>query len=130
MEIKGRDLTAPRRRMTLEGVTYELAFNNRSARIAEDVYADVYGVEDERGGYMAILGEASRGRLRALQAIYYGALIAGGATMPWDNFDRVFTLDSIEGVKEIIMAAVSDSLPPDDGKNMESQPGTDGPGAG
>lgn len=130
-QIHGRDLVAPRRRITLEGQTYDLAFNNRSARIAEDVYIDVYGVDPAKASYMNVISEASNGRHRAIQAIYYGALIAGGCDMPWDQFDANFTYAAVEGVKEIIMQALSDALPPDD-PNAAGQPQDqkDGHGAG
>ena len=128
---RGRDLTAPRCTVTLGGKAYQLAFNNRAARIAEDVYEDVYHRADT--GYFAILDEAGKSKYRAIQAIYYGALIAGGAEMSFDDFDALFTLASIDGVQEVIMAELSKSLPPEDKTpNAVSQPATpdDGPGAG
>lgn len=130
--VKGRDLAAPVESITLGGVTYRLRFDNRAARTAEDVYEDIYNRPDK--GYYDILGEAQQGKHRALQALYYGALIAGGATMSWEEFDRSFTLGSIDGMEEIILAALSKSLPPADesAPNADSQPQTqdDGPGAG
>lgn len=128
---KGRDLTAPKRAMTLGGKTYQLTFSNRAARIAEDVYEDVYHRADV--GYFAILDEAGKSKYRAIQAIYYGALIAGGASMSFEEFDALFTLSGIDGVQEIIMAELSKSLPPEDKTpNADSQPTVpdDGHGAG
>ena len=75
---KGHDLASPVKTMTIDAQKYTLAFTNKAARIAEDIYADVYEVEGSKGGYMSILSEAANGRHRAIQAIYYGALIAGG----------------------------------------------------
>lgn len=130
---KGRDLAAPRQSITLDGQTYQLTFNNRAARIAEDVYEDIYNRPDK--GYFDILDEAGKGKHRALQALYYGALCAGGASMSWEEFDRLFTIGSIDGVQELIMAKLSESLPPADeaDPNADSQPAAtqdDGHGAG
>lgn len=129
--IHGRDLDAPVQHITLDGVKYELKFNNRAARIAEDVYEEIYGKPEI--GYYAIIDEAARSKHRALQAIYYGALVAGGTAMDWDTFDEKFTLSAIDGVADIIMKALSESLPPVDesAPNAASQPMEDvGPGAG
>lgn len=131
VNVKGRDLTAPNRTVTLGGETHQLTFNNRAARIAEDVYEDVYRRADM--GYFNILDEAGKGKYRAIQAIYYGALIAGGTPMSFEEFDAHFSLASIDGVQEIIMAELSKSLPPEDKTpNANSQPTTpdDGHGAG
>jgi len=128
---KGRDLAAPAQQLTLDGVQYKLVFNNRAARIAEDVYEDVYKRPDK--GYFDILGDAGKGRYAAMQALYYGALIAGGAEMTFAEFDSRFSLGSVEGVSEIIMRELSKSLPPEDtSPNADSQTGMpdDGPGAG
>lgn len=126
----GRDLDAPVKHITLGGVKYPLKFNNKAARIAEDVYQEIYGKPEI--GYYAIIDEASHSKHRALQAIHYGALIAGGADMDWDTYDDLFTLTSIEGVEEVIMQALSESLPPADetAPNADSQPQSDGPGVG
>lgn len=130
--VKGRDLIAPAKTLTLDGVTYQLTFNNRAARIAEDVYEDVYKRPDK--GYFDILGDASKGKHRAMQALYYGALVAGGTEMSWEQFDADFRLSSIEGVEDLIMAELSKSLPPADetAPNGASQLQTpdDGLGAG
>lgn len=120
--IHGRDLDAPVVQMlTLNGEKYELKFNNRAARIAEDVYEDIYGKPEI--GYYAIIDEAAHSKHKALQALYYGALVAGGTNMDWDTFDAQFTLSSIDGVADVIMKALSDSLPPADkaSPNVESQ---------
>lgn len=131
MEIRGRDLAAPAKTLTLAGETHQLVFNNRAARLAEDVYEDVYNRPDK--GYFDILDEAGKGRYRAIQAIYYGALVAGGAVMSFEEFDARFSIGSIDGMQELIMAELSKSLPPEDkSPNPARQPATpdDGPGAG
>lgn len=129
--IHGRDLDAPVQYLTLNGEKYALKFNNKAARIAEDVYQEIYGKPEI--GYYTIVAEAAHSKHRALQAIYYGALVAGGTDMDWDTFDDEFTLSSIDGVADVIMKALSDSLPPVDesAPNVESQPTEDnGLGAG
>lgn len=128
--VHGRDLDAPVQHLTLGEKQYELRFNNRAARIAEDVYESIYRKPEI--GYYAIVDEAAHSKHRALQAIYYGALVAGGTDMGWDEFDALFTLSSIEGVADVIMKALSDSLPPvdDSAPNADSQPQSNGPGAG
>lgn len=128
-EARGRDLAAPVKSITLDGKIYQLTFNNRAARIAEDVYEDVYHRPDK--GYFDILGEAQKGKHRALQALYYGALIAGGAAMSFEEYDQHFTLSSIDGVEDIILAELSKSLPPADANpNANSQPAAPDSGLG
>ena len=132
-QTRGRDMAAPARTITLDGVAYKMVYNNFAARVTEDVYEDVYHKPDK--GYYAILDEAGHGKHRALQALCYGAIVAGGAEISWEDFDRLFSLAAIEGIDAIIMDALSKSLPPtddDDAPNAGSQPaGTDdGPGAG
>lgn len=128
--VHGRDLDAPEQYLTLGDEKYMLRFNNKAARIAEDVYESIYRKPEI--GYYAIIDEAAHSKHRALQAIYYGALLAGGTQMEWDEFDSKFTLSSIDGVADIIMKALSESLPPvdDASPNVNSQPQSDGPGAG
>ena len=38
--MKGRDVAAPVKQLTFMGQRYAMKFNNRAARIAEDIYAD------------------------------------------------------------------------------------------
>ena len=40
---RARDVSAPIQFITLDGTRYKLAFTNRAARVAEDVYEQVYG---------------------------------------------------------------------------------------
>ena len=111
---KARDITAPYKRVTLDGQTYGLVFNNKAARVAEAVYEDEYGRDT---GYYDILQEMAMRKHRAMMAVLYGALVAGGAEMTWEDFDAKFTLASIDGFAEILRAGVIESLPDDDGKN-------------
>lgn len=111
-KIKGRDIASPVKTITIEDVPHPLVFNNQSARLAEDVYEDQYKRDQN---YAEILQDLSRGKYRAVMAVFYGAMVAGGADISWAEFDEKFKLDSIPGIKETIMAGVVQSLPePDD----------------
>ncbi len=118
-DARGRDIAAPEMTVTLNGTRYVLKFNNKAARVCEDVYAEQYGRDV---GYYAILKEASRFMHRALMALYYGALIGGGADVSWAQFDEQFTISEIEGVSEALMRAIAQALPEHDAKNALSTP--------
>ena len=111
--IKGQDMAAPVKTVTLEGKTYQLAFNNKSARLAEDVYNEQYGRDVN---YLEILKDMAAFKHRALLAVIYGALIAGGAEMDYETFESAFTYDAIDGLRDIIKKGVFDALP-------EAEPG-------
>ena len=68
-------------------------------------------------GYTEILKALANFKYKAVMAVFYGALIAGGAEMDWETFDNLFKLDSIEGIREIIVQGVVDALPKDSGGN-------------
>lgn len=105
---RGRDMAAPVREITLGGERHALAFTNKAARIAEDVYERQYGQDK---GYAEILADLSKMKYKAIMAIFYGALAAGGSSMSWEEFDAAFKLDSIPGIREIITQGVVDALP-------------------
>lgn len=105
---RGRDMSAPVTHITLNGHRYALAFNNHSARVAEDIYEQVYGKDV---GYADILAALAKFKYKAVMAVFYGALVAGGTDMGWDEFDETFKLDSIDGIREIIAKGVADALP-------------------
>lgn len=114
---RARDISAPIQFITLDGQRYKLAFTNRAARLAEDVYEQVYGRDV---GYTEILKALSNFKYKAVMAVFYGALIAGGVEMDWETFDNLFKLDSIEGIREIIVQGVVDALPRDNGDDGEN----------
>lgn len=116
---RGRDMAAPIRHLTLDGERYTLAFSNQAARVAEDVYEQQYGQDV---GYGDILTQLSRGKYKAIMAVLYGALVAGGAQMDWATFDATFRLASVEGVREIIVQGVAASLPQADGQEDSDTP--------
>ena len=67
--------------------------------------------------------KASANKFILVVAMLYGALIAGGTSMSWDEFDAAFKLDSIDGIRDIILKGVADSLPKaDDAKDGAENP--------
>lgn len=106
--IKGRDVAAPVKEITIDGIVYPLKFNNYSARLAEDVYEDQYGKDKN---YTDILQELSRGKYRAIMAVFFGAMVSGGHDMSWAAFDEQFKLDSISGIREVIAKGIVQALP-------------------
>lgn len=117
---RGRDVSAPITHITLNGTRYKLAFTNMAARVAEDVYEQQYGQDM---GYANILAALTKFKYKAVMAMLYGALIAGGTSMSWDEFDAAFKLDSIDGIRDIILKGVVDSLPKvDDAKDESENP--------
>lgn len=116
---KGRDVSAPITHITLNGTRYKLAFTNMAARVAEDVYEQQYGQDM---GYANILAALTKFKYKAVMAMLYGALIAGGTSMSWDEFDAAFKLDSIDGIRDIILKGVADSLPKADASEDAGNP--------
>lgn len=106
--IRGRDLVQPAQSVTLDGVTYQLKWGNKQARITEQVYEEQYGIDAE---YMQIMLELQQQKHRAIQACIYGAMRAGGADMDWDTFDELFTYDCIDQLRDVVRKAVLDTLP-------------------
>lgn len=115
---RGRDMSAPITHITLNGTRYQLAFTNMAARVAEDVYEQQYGQDM---GYADILAALTKFKYKAVMAMLYGALIAGGTSMSWDEFDAAFKLDSIDGIRDIILKGVVDSLPKADEAKDEAE---------
>ncbi len=105
---RGRDISAPVRNITIDGQKFALVFNNRTARLAEDVYEEHFGRDT---GYAAILNDLAKGKYRAVLAVFYGAMASGGCDMPFEEFDEKFKLDSVDGIREIIAAGVSRAMP-------------------
>lgn len=118
MAVKGRDVSAPQRHITLDGQTYGLVFNNYAARLAEDIYEEQYGRDE---GYAVILQELSRLKHRALMAVVYGAMIAGGAEMTWEEFDEKFKYGALAELTESIRSAVLESLPQGDNEKKTDE---------
>lgn len=105
---RARHVAAPIQYITLKGVKYPAIYNNKTARICEDIYADVYCKDI---GYANILVELSRGRYSAIMAMLYAAIVSGGSDMTFQEFDEIFSLDAIDGLKEKVLAGVTASLP-------------------
>jgi len=113
-KTRARDINAPLSEVIIGEKTYKLVFNNRCARVAEDVYELHYGQDV---GYSEILRSVAKVKIKALMAMFFGALVAGGSEMTWPEFDEGFKFDSIPGVKEAILRGIEASLPkPQEGK--------------
>lgn len=106
--VRGRDLAQPAQTITLNGVQYPLKWGNMQARVAETVYEEQYGRDVD---YMVILSELQLQKHRAIQACIYGALIAGGASMSWEDFDETFSYAAIDQLREAALKAILDTLP-------------------
>ena len=115
---RGRDMAAPVNEITLDGKRYALVFSTKAARVAEDVYEQQYGQDV---GYADILAALTKFKYKAVMAVFYGALVAGGTDMSWDEFDATFKLDSIPGIREIITKGVVDALPKADTKGEDGE---------
>lgn len=123
--MRGRDVAAPVRHVVFNGQRFLMKFNNRAARIAEDIYAEVYGRDI---GYYAIISEVAIPKHRAIMAMVYAGIVASGADIAWEDFEDNFKLTDIEGISQAIHQGVIQSLPDedpdeaDDEKNVETTP--------
>ena len=121
--IRGRDIGAPIEHVEFRGVRVPIKFNNRAARIAEDVYASEYGRDL---GYYDIIAEVAVPKHRAIMAVVYGGMVAAGSDVTWEDFDEHFRLTDVPGVSEAILRGTMASLPTDDpdddGKNLKATP--------
>ena len=122
--LKGRDVSAPVRHVTHNGRTYPMVYNNTTARLVEDVYADIYGHPEK--GYYDVLDELAVPKHRAVMAMAYAAIHAADPSVTWEEFDASFRITDIEGMREAMQSAVLESLPDpeDDGeaKNADAAP--------
>ena len=124
--MKGRDISAPVQHVVFNGKRYPMIFNNRAARITEDIYSDVFGRDI---GYYGILNEVAVPKHRAIMAVVFAGIVAAGADVTWEDFDENFKLSDVEGVTEAIRKGMIESLPDDDpdaddseAKNTEATP--------
>jgi len=103
-----KDVTAPIRRLTIGGQSYELVFNNRFIREVETVYDVDYGCPKPAP---MVFAEANAGMMRALYALFYAAARAGGLKITFAEFEETFSLMDVEGVQELLQQAVDEALP-------------------
>lgn len=113
---RGRDVSAPRQTITLNGERHVLVFSNAALREAEDVYEAHFGKDV---GIDYILAGLAKSKYAAMQAVCYGALVAGGCDMDWKEFDEAFGLTSLDAYREALLRGVTGALP--DGPGEESQ---------
>ena len=114
--VRGRDLAAPTQKMEFNGREYALRFDMNCFRIAEDVYEERYGQDLN---FAEIAMKLVKGKLGAVMAVYYAAMISGGADLDWDDFAAQFKLTDIPGVRDRLSEMLSDALP-------DPEPGADG----
>lgn len=107
-QVHGRELRAPEQRMELGGKTYTLRFDMNAFRIAEDVFEERYGQD---ANFAEIAMKLTRGKLGAIMAVYYAAMISGGADISWEDFSQQFKLTDIPGVRDKLTVMLADSLP-------------------
>ena len=112
-EIRGVDISRPLDHLEMDGENYPLAFDMNSMRVAEDVYELQY---NRIAGFAEIVRHLAAGRIGAIMAVLYGALLSGAAhsnaePMTWEQFTGKFTLTSIPGVRDLLMRNVKKALP-------------------
>ena len=112
-EIRGVDISRPVDHLEMGGTEYPIAFDMACMRVAEDVYELQYG---RILGFADIVRHLTAGRIGAIMAVLYGALLSGanakgGEPMTWDEFSKKFRLTSIPGVKDILTENLRRALP-------------------
>ena len=113
-EIRGVDISRPLDSLEMDGTTYPLAFDMNAMRVAEDVYELQY---NRILGFADIIRHLTAGRIGAIMAVLYGALLSGAKAsdatpMTWGEFAEKFKLTSIPSVKEMLLRNVKNALPP------------------
>ena len=121
-EIRGVDISRPLDHLEIDGVDYPLAFDMAAMRVAEDVYELQY---NRILGFADIVRHLAAGRIGAIMAVLYGALVSGAAAantepMTWGEFYDKFKLTSIPSVRELLMKNVQSALPRAEGKATEN----------
>lgn len=112
-EIRGVDISRPLDSLEMDGTTYPLAFDMNAMRVAEDVYELQY---NRILGFADIIRHLTAGRIGAIMAVLYGALLSGAKAsdatpMTWGEFAEKFKLTSIPSVKEMLLRNVKNALP-------------------
>lgn len=113
----GRDLSAPKKTIIVHGVPYDLKFNNRAYRIAEDVYSDEYARD---AGFMQIVEEAQKGKMRALVALFFAVAKAGGSDIGFEEFEELFDPNTLTANVHTVLAGVSESMPEPEETNRKN----------
>ena len=105
---RGRELRAPTQRMEFNGRMYEVRFDMNAFRIAENVFEEYY---HQDVNFAEIALRLTRGKLGAIMAVYYAALVSGGADVSWSDFAQNFKLTDIPGVRDKLTELLADALP-------------------
>ena len=109
--VRGRELAAPQTEMEFDGQMCPLKFDMNCFRIAEDVYEEEYGQD---ANFAEIAVKLTKGRLGAIMAVSYAALVSGGLNITFPNFQAVFKLTDIPGVRDRMTDLLADALPDPD----------------
>ena len=112
-EIRCVDISRPIDHLEMDGKSYALAFDMNAMRVAEDVYELQYG---RILGFADIVKHLAAGRISAITAVLYGALLSGAASgkdkpMTWGEFMGKFKLTSVPGIREKLMRNIQNALP-------------------
>lgn len=114
-----KDISRPVDRMELGGKTHKLAFDLNAFRVAEDVYELEY---NRNLNFGKIVEQLADGKIGAVMALMYGALVSGGYEGSWKEFSAAFKLTDIPGVRDLLIENVTKALPETDGKNPQEAP--------
>ena len=120
--VRGRELRAPAQTMEFDGEQRKIVFSMETFRIAEDVYEEQYGKDKN---FAEIAMDLTKGKIGAVMAVYYAALVVGGLDITWANFAAIFKLTDIPGVKDALIEMTADALPdpePGEGKEDKKDP--------
>ena len=60
--------------------------------------------------------QLAAGKIGAIMAVLYGALLSGGLKITWGDYAAKFKLTDIPGVKDKLLENVRKALPETDGK--------------
>lgn len=117
--VKARDLRAATKYITIGGVRLRMLFNNYAYYLAEDIYDREFGRDI---GFEAIIADASAGKIRALLALVYATVKAGGNEEKLGTFQYFmenFDLEDMKSISADVIEGISETLPDveDEGKN-------------
>jgi len=116
-QTKLTDMGARNLELNFNGTHYSVPFNNKAMRCAEQVYEDQY--EKPNADWIEILKDLTNGKLRAVQAVYFGALHAAHPEISWDEFDASFNLSDVPAVANALGKAISNAMP-DEGRAQDN----------
>lgn len=107
---QGVDYAAVLKEITVGGVSYHLAFTNRTFRYIEDVYREQYG---RIAGLPQVLAELEAMSLSAVMAVFYAAILAGEneSAPDWDTYEQQFRMVDLPKVADTLIGMVDRAMP-------------------